>query len=403
MSSSSHVTSQVLIFAEGDYELALDIVRNLADAAYLTKLCTSYAEAIDWVCRHANHPPDAIVIDVPEQRSSQSMNAFKFYGFLRKGGWVPGLQQRFGGWGDDVPVLMLVSAAHRLEIEERMYALSVLPDKIDYKPYKAHILVSKIDSLLPDQRDTTPGPADQIVRVRSLVIDPSTETVMVNGEPLKLSYLEYELLYYLVSHANTPLSRETLLSDIWGITGAKAMNNRNVDVYVGRLRRKLAHTDCHDLIGRGRNGAYILEMVSALDFEPLTEPEGFNRPPESSDDRLPAALLRRESGESHLPRELVLRNGSAHNKSGCKIGRNPSQCDCVLMDKRISRWHATIFVADGIFYLRDENSTGHTYITRHNMQDGSERQRLSPREPASLGSGDLIHFNTVGYRFVLED
>lgn len=78
---------------------------------------------------------------------------------------------------------------------------------------------------------------DDVVRVGSLSVDLATYQVSVDGRPLDLTYLEYELLKFLVTHPGRVFSREALLSRVWGYDyygGA-----RTVDVHVRRVRAKL--------------------------------------------------------------------------------------------------------------------------------------------------------------------
>lgn len=78
---------------------------------------------------------------------------------------------------------------------------------------------------------------DDVVRVGSLEVDLATYQVRVGERPLDLTYLEYELLKFLVTHPGRVFSREALLSRVWGFDyygGA-----RTVDVHVRRVRAKL--------------------------------------------------------------------------------------------------------------------------------------------------------------------
>lgn len=394
--------AQILTYIESDHQLAARTMRCLKEVGFQVELCRTFEEAVNWICQHRNQQPDAVIIDVPSERSSASMNAFKLYGFLHNGGWVPGFDQRFTGWGESVSVLMLVDEEKRIDTEERMYALSVHPDKIDYKPYKESILVSKLENLIQKPGENEFEPDKVVLRIRSLTVDPDSETVHVQGHPLKLSQLEYRLLYYLVSNTDTPLSREMLLEDIWGITGAKAVNNRNVDVYMGRLRKKLSGTDCADLIGRGRNGTYLIASQSIADVR--TEPLGKSfRATTRNVGTQKVAHLQREGDEGHLPKSFTLADFQLGRQvhTGIKIGRNSAQSDCVILDKRVSRWHATIFMDGNNFFIRDENSSGHTYILRDEGLGKRRKRRLQPREYAQLEDGDIVYFNTIGYRFEL--
>ncbi|WP_336053007.1 winged helix-turn-helix domain-containing protein [Streptomyces sp. CA2R101] len=88
----------------------------------------------------------------------------------------------------------------------------------------------------PPPATTGPGvsaPAgDEIVR-----IDPEQRTAQVQGRPLDLTYLEFELLAHLVAHPHRVHTRDHLVSTVWGY--GHVGDGRTVDVHVARLRRKL--------------------------------------------------------------------------------------------------------------------------------------------------------------------
>lgn len=73
---------------------------------------------------------------------------------------------------------------------------------------------------------------DEIVR-----IDPEHRTAQVQGEPLDLTYLEFELLAHLVAHPHRVHTRDQLVTTVWGY--GHVGDGRTVDVHVARLRRKL--------------------------------------------------------------------------------------------------------------------------------------------------------------------
>ena len=78
---------------------------------------------------------------------------------------------------------------------------------------------------------------DDIVRVGSLEMNLATSQVAIEGKPVDFTYMEYELLKFLVTHPRRVFSREALLSRVWGYDyygGA-----RTVDVHVRRVRAKL--------------------------------------------------------------------------------------------------------------------------------------------------------------------
>ena len=112
------------------------------------------------------------------------------------------------------------------------------------------------------------GPAEVDARIRlavrrgadtgilasgGLVIDESAYSVTLNGQPLDLTYTEFELLKYLAGQPGRVFSRETLLSDVWGYDYYGG--TRTVDVHVRRLRAKLG-VEHESLIGTVRNVGY---------------------------------------------------------------------------------------------------------------------------------------------------
>jgi two-component system alkaline phosphatase synthesis response regulator PhoP len=84
---------------------------------------------------------------------------------------------------------------------------------------------------------TGQGSRPELVEYGELVLNLETYQAAINGTPIDLTYMEYELLKFLVSHPGKVFTRETLLSRVWGYEyygGA-----RTVDVHIRRLRAKL--------------------------------------------------------------------------------------------------------------------------------------------------------------------
>ena len=94
---------------------------------------------------------------------------------------------------------------------------------------------------------------DDIISSGPLVIDESAYTVQMGGQPLDLTYTEFELLKYLALHPGRVLSREQLLSEVWGYDYYGG--TRTVDVHIRRLRAKLG-TEYEAHIGTVRNVGY---------------------------------------------------------------------------------------------------------------------------------------------------
>lgn len=85
-----------------------------------------------------------------------------------------------------------------------------------------------------------------------LRVDGAAYSASIDGEPLDLTYTEFELLRYLMQHPGRVLTRETLVSQVWGYDYYGG--TRTVDVHVRRLRAKLGQLDSY--IGTVRNVGY---------------------------------------------------------------------------------------------------------------------------------------------------
>ncbi|MCA0295889.1 MAG: response regulator transcription factor [Actinobacteria bacterium] len=94
---------------------------------------------------------------------------------------------------------------------------------------------------------------DGLISAGGIVIDDGAYSVMLDDEPLDLTYTEFELLKYLVQHPGRVFSREHLLADVWGYDYYGG--TRTVDVHVRRLRAKLG-AEHEALIGTVRNVGY---------------------------------------------------------------------------------------------------------------------------------------------------
>jgi len=94
----------------------------------------------------------------------------------------------------------------------------------------------------------------------SLELNPATYQVAVDGDPVGFTYLEYELLRFLMSHPNRVFSREALLHSVWGYDyfgGA-----RTVDVHIRRVRAKLGERHA-ERIKTVRSVGYLFELPAA--------------------------------------------------------------------------------------------------------------------------------------------
>jgi DNA-binding response OmpR family regulator len=129
------------------------------------------------------------------------------------------------------PVLLLIRGSQLSELEGRHEVFDdfcVMPfHPVEFDARLKHLLV----------RGGWAAIAEDVVTYDLLVLNLETYQALIDGRPLDLTYMEYELLKFLASNPGRVFTRETLLSRVWGYEyygGA-----RTVDVHIRRLRAKL--------------------------------------------------------------------------------------------------------------------------------------------------------------------
>jgi DNA-binding response OmpR family regulator len=95
----------------------------------------------------------------------------------------------------------------------------------------------ELDARLRRLRRAAGEPGSEVLRIGRLEMDPASYRASVDGAPLKLTYMEYELLRYLATRPGRIHTRESILRGVWGYDYYGGM--RTVDVHVRRLRAKL--------------------------------------------------------------------------------------------------------------------------------------------------------------------
>jgi two-component system, OmpR family, alkaline phosphatase synthesis response regulator PhoP len=134
-----------------------------------------------------------------------------------------------------IPIIMLTA---RGEEAERITGLELGADDYVTKPFSPRELTARVAALLRRVQRSAAGAEDaQPLKYGPLTIDVDRHAVAVDGEDVRLTAKEFLLLQYLVEHKGRVLSRDLLLTDVWGYqyTGG----TRTVDVHIRRLREKL--------------------------------------------------------------------------------------------------------------------------------------------------------------------
>ena len=131
------------------------------------------------------------------------------------------------------PIIMLTA---RTTESDRVQGLDAGADDYITKPFSPRELAARVRAVLRRGRPDEPGPPP-VYRGEHLVADFDAVSISVDGEQVRLTRREFELLRYLVENRNRVLSRDRLLERVWGYD--RMIETRSVDVHVGRLRGKL--------------------------------------------------------------------------------------------------------------------------------------------------------------------
>lgn len=124
------------------------------------------------------------------------------------------------------------------------------------KPFVIEELLARIRNLI---QMTEPATDDQqTLTVGDLVLEPASRKVMRGGRPIELTPTEFELLHYMMKHAGQVLSRDQIITDVWGYEHTGDTNI--VDVYVRYLRLKIDKGHRPKLIRTARGIGYALSV-----------------------------------------------------------------------------------------------------------------------------------------------
>ena len=156
---------------------------------------------------------------------------------------------RAGAETADLPVMMLKAKSSEYD---RVVGLDSGADDYLPKPFGMMELVSRVRALL--RRAAKPAAEDKLFTAGSLAVDVKRRAVTVDGEPVILTYKEFELLCYLLENRGVVLSRDQILTKIWDYNYSG--ETRTVDVHIRTLRQKLG--DAGALIETVRGVGYRL-------------------------------------------------------------------------------------------------------------------------------------------------
>ena len=130
-----------------------------------------------------------------------------------------------------VPVIMLTARSDEKD-ELRGFDLGV--DEYVTKPFSPRTLVARVEAIL---RRTSSRDENDRIELSGIVLDKSAHQVTIDGEPVELSFKEFELLEYFMENNRIALSRENILNHVWNYDYYG--DARTIDTHVKKLRSKL--------------------------------------------------------------------------------------------------------------------------------------------------------------------
>jgi two-component system phosphate regulon response regulator PhoB len=133
---------------------------------------------------------------------------------------------------ETLPVIMLTAKG---ELHERVKGLELGADDYVTKPFSPRELVLRLQALLKRHRVV---PRSEILQIDGIYLDKTNFEVRLDGGKLDLTTTEFKLLCLLLERRGRTLTRETLLTDVWGYQNT-SLDTRTVDTHMRRLREKL--------------------------------------------------------------------------------------------------------------------------------------------------------------------
>lgn len=205
-----------LLVVEDEEHLAAGLKLNLELEGYQVDVAGTAREAGEHLLKRDAY--DAIVLDV----QLPDVDGFELCRKIRRA-------------GNYTPVIMLTA---RGAAEDRVHGLEVGADDYLVKPFELDELLARVRSLLRRrqwERTEDAAPRASRVTFGGADIDFESHEVLVDGEPLKMTRLELDVVRYFVENPGRVISREELLEQVWKLRNHSS--GRTVDNFISRLRR----------------------------------------------------------------------------------------------------------------------------------------------------------------------
>ena len=199
-----------ILIAEDEQRIAAFLEKGLSASGFATTVAVTGTEALR-LARRGEY--DLLILDV---------------GLPEKDGFE--VLRELRGAGSRLPIVMLTA---RDGVTDTVSGLEGGADDYVTKPFRFEELLARIRARLREER----APTETSLAVGALALDLRTRQVHVDGTTIELSAREFALAELFFRHPGQVLSREQILSQVWGYDFDPGSNV--VDVYVGYLRKKI--------------------------------------------------------------------------------------------------------------------------------------------------------------------
>nr|WP_274423858.1 phosphate regulon transcriptional regulator PhoB [Chelativorans sp. YIM 93263] len=149
-----------------------------------------------------------------------------------------------------LPIIMLTA---RGEETDRVRGLSTGADDYLVKPFSTPEFIARVRALL---RRAKPEVLSTVLKVGDITLDRESHRVYRRKNEIRLGPTEFRLLEFMMQHPGRVFSRSQLLDNVWGET--IYIDERTVDVHVGRLRKAVNHGRLPDVIRTIRGAGYAI-------------------------------------------------------------------------------------------------------------------------------------------------
>lgn len=231
----TQVVNKSILLVDDDEDLSFIISEMLEGYGYQVSCAESGSRAFEMLSDHSYH---LILLDI----NLPETTGFELLQELRKVSNVP-----------------VIFASARTSETDRITGFDIGGDDYLPKPYSMQELLSRVNALM--RRAYGFSEKEQIVSFGSVTVNITSRTVIKDGQKISLSLREFDLLAFLCQHKNTAISKEKIISEVWGTFSL--VEPSTLTVHIRWLREKLEDEPAKpEYIKTVYKVGYMLEDIS---------------------------------------------------------------------------------------------------------------------------------------------